>query len=103
MDLSENLENKKGLFEGENCIPEIPNIHRHRPYDPIPPLVYQRRNDNSAVQNIISSSTISLKNLINLFFIVFGVAAMSSIFFPYLRFIFEFSKWAFDWVGKIFP
>ena len=91
------FENKKEVFVQEENNQNIPNIFKPRPSDPIPLSVSGRRNDANAIHNLIDNSTLSLKKMFNLILMAFALCAISSIFFPYLRFILEFSLWAYNW------
>lgn len=70
---------------------------------PMPPKEIIIVDQSSKVEQLIDKVSGSLGRGFKLLFFAAGIIAFMALFPPFLRFLYEFSKWSFLKIGRIFP
>lgn len=55
------------------------------------------------IGSILEKGSDIFKKSMNLYWVVLGLTALIIILPAIIRFLYEFSNWAYDWAGNIFP
>lgn len=74
----------------------------HFPF-PMPPNEIIIADQSSKVEQAIDKASGSLGRGFKLLFFAAGIIGLIALFPPFLRFLYEFSKWSFLKIGKMFP
>lgn len=105
--IGQNVEKNGEIMKSQGNKRIIKKVQKKPANKPFPFLLGQSNilfdPTNSKAERFIEKASGSFGRAFKLIFFIAGLIAFISIFPPFLRFLFEFSKWSFKKIGLIFP